>query len=254
MSSDTILFFTSCSPENTLENIQIDVKPFFDITIFYYNKIEEKKEISSILKGLGKNNYVCLTHETEGKGQTLRKIDEFLIENNLYKKYKYIGIIDDDLVCSFSDLNKILSIANEYKLNSFQPSLTKDSFFSHQFTLKKDNSLMHWVKWVEIMCPIYDSKLFRLSASFFKESISSWGLDCYVFPVISRINSYSRHAVIDKVSVLHKREIRSNQITYSNGLMAKEEKEKLKKIMINYLHQNHPNFLVYEDIQLIFQF
>ena len=113
---------------------------------------------------------------------------------------------------------------------------------------------MHWVKWVEIMCPIYDSKLFRLSASFFKESISSWGLDCYVFPVISRINSYSRHAVIDQVSVSHKREIRSNQITYSNGLMAKEEKEKLKKIMINYLHKNHPNFLVYEDIQLIFKF
>ena len=101
------------------------------------------------------------------------------------------------------------------------------------------------------MSPIYDSKLFRLSASFFKESISSWGLDCYVFPIISRINSYSRHAVIDKVSISHIRKIRSDKVRYSNGLNAWEEKENLRRLMINFLNINHLNLLVYEDINSI---
>ena len=187
-------------------------------------------------------------YETEGKGQILQKIDEFLNVNKLYTKYKYIGVFDDDLVCSFSGINEILSIAKKYKLDSFQPSLTEDSFFSHRFTLKKDSKLLHYVKWVEIMCPIYDSNLFKLSASFFKESISSWGLDCYVFPIVSRINSYSKHAVIDQVSVSHIRDMRSTKTKYSNGLKAEEECEKLRKLMTNFLHKTNPNFLAYEDI------
>ena len=38
--SDTILFFTSSCLEKTLENVSIDVKPSFDIVIFYYKKIK----------------------------------------------------------------------------------------------------------------------------------------------------------------------------------------------------------------------
>jgi len=255
MSSDTLLFFTSPNTDKTFENVSINVNPSFDIAIFYYKKIIDHNKITLKLKSLGQvDNYFCLIHETEGKGQILQKIDEFLTINKLYKKYKYIGIVDDDLVCSFSCINEIISIAKEYKLDSYQPSLTKESIYSHKFTLKKDNAPIHYVKWVEIMCPIYDSKLFKLSASFFKESISSWGLDCYVFPIISRINSYSRHAVIDKVSISHIRKIRSDQIRYSNGLNAKEEMDKLRKLMTNYLVANHPNLLIYEDIQLILNF
>ena len=255
MSSDTILFFTSQSSEKTFEHVSIDVNPSFEIAIFYYKKSRYGRKKSSKLSAFGQlNNYSCLIHETEGKGQILQKIDEFLNKNKLYKKYKYIGIVDDDLVCSFSGLNEIISIAKAYKLDSFQPSLTKDSIYSHKFTLKKDCELIHYVKWVEIMCPIYDSNLFKISASFFKESISSWGLDCYVFPIISRINSYSRHAVIDKVSISHIRKIRSDKNRYSNGLNAKEEMEKLRKLMIDFLVTNYPNLLVYEDIQLILNF
>jgi len=257
MSSDTILFFTSPSPEKSLENVSFDVNPLFDIVIFYYKKIKDIKDIKgsiSIAEDFSVIHLKSLIHETEGKGQILQKIDEFLKVNKLYKKYKYVGIFDDDLVCSFSGINEMLTIARKYKLDSFQPSLTKDSFFSHEFTLKKNTQLIHYVKWVEIMCPIYSSNLFKLSASFFKESISSWGVDCYVFPIVSRINSYSSHAVIDKVSVSHIRKITSGQIRYSNGLTAKEEKEKLRRIMITYLNKINPSLFNYKDIQSIFNF
>ena len=167
MTSDTILFFASSCTEKTLENVTMDVNPFFDIVIFYYKKLENN---SLKQKNFGGIINKSITYQTEGKGQILLKIDEFLTENNLYKKYKYIGIFDDDLVCSFSGLNEILSIARKYKLDSFQPSLTKDSFFSHEFTLKKEDSLLHYVKWVEIMPPFYDTNLFRLSASFLRKA------------------------------------------------------------------------------------
>ncbi len=263
MTSDTILFLISSCPERCLENVYIDDNPLFDIVVFYYQSIEDKKDSlraklkilsRSIAKNFGEIIVKSLIYETEGKGQILQKIDEFLKVNKLYKKYKYVGIFDDDVVCSFSGINEILSIARKYKLDSFQPSLTKDSFFSYEFTLKKNTELIHYVKWVEIMCPIYDSNLFKLSASFFKESISSWGLDCYVFPIISRMNSYSSHAVIDKVSFSHIRKVTSGQIRYSNGLTAGEEKEKLRRLMITYLNKINPSLYIHEEIQSILNF
>lgn len=171
--------------------------------------------------------------------------------NQLYIKYKYIGILDDDLKTCFSGLNQSIAIAQKLNLDSFQPSLTNDSYYSHDFTLSRVSSLVHYVPWVEIMSPFYDTNLFQLSSIYFKESISSWGLDCYVFPLISRINLYSNHAVIDKVKIKHLREIRSNKIIYSNGLNAQEEMKRLRLLMIQLLNDNYPKYLNDKHIQFI---
>ena len=86
--SDTILFFTSSCLEKTLENVSIDVKPSFDIVIFYYKKITNRKDNASKERDFGGINFKSLFYETEGKGQILQKIDEFLNVNKLYTKYK----------------------------------------------------------------------------------------------------------------------------------------------------------------------
>ena len=251
----SIVFFTSPSVERTLEFISIDEKPDFDVVIVYYKTINEKSTNNSLkLNSLKKLiNFKTLFFNTEGKGEILCEIDNFMKSNQLYFKYKYIGILDDDLKTCFSGLNQSISIAKKLNLDSFQPSLTHDSYYAHEFTLSRVSSLIHYVPWIEIMSPFYDTNLFQLSSIYFQESISSWGLDCYVFPLISRINLYSKHAVIDKVKIKHLRELRSNKKIYSNGLNANEEMIKIRLCMIKLLINNYPKYVNDEYIQRILE-
>ena len=177
---------------------------------------------------------------TEGKGQIIFEIASILSHEKGY----YIGIFDDDILIRISDINRALIIGKNKSFATFQPSLSRSSYFSHKFTLncfiKKflpKSYNYRYVPWVEIMVPIIKSELLILSLPFLKNNFSAYGLDCFVFPMLAITNGISGgHAVIDAAICTHLRDMRTNKRIFSNGMNAAQELDKVKEDCIEYLH------------------
>jgi hypothetical protein len=164
-----------------LEYVLQDTQRNFDLLIFDHSA----KASSDLIKHLSPEHFVST--RTENKGQVFYEVYKYLYPNN-EERYEYIGVIDDDIYTSYSDLNKLIFIGQINHLDIFQPSITHDSYFDHrQFThktgyqIKKEN-------WVEIMFPVYQV-----------------------------IHQMTNTAVVHAIQIKHCRPVQSGDRTYSDG-------------------------------------
>lgn len=205
------------------ENIIFDEVPKFDLYLFDYSGKYSANHPPprAFLHSLGKSyKFEIYSLLTEGKGQILEIISDIVSS----KDANYVGILDDDILIKISCLNRALLIASNQGFSAFQPSLTRYSFFSHKFTIQRRKNAYRCVPWIEIMMPIIKKDLLIAAKPFLAGNISSWGLDCYVFPMLSFIESFSGgHAVIDLCIATHLRPISSGDKIYSNNLSAAQE-------------------------------
>ncbi len=117
--------------------------------------------------------------KSECKGDVINNIFNYLLENKI-KNFPYIGLIDDDIFLTTSDLNKLLFIAELEKLDVFQASLSHDSYFHHRQFVNKPGYIIQKTDWVEIMAPFYSNEVFFESGKYFNKSISGTGIDVYL--------------------------------------------------------------------------
>jgi hypothetical protein len=214
--------------------VMFDAVPGFDILTFDYSG-----SASTPLPVC--ENHFFLSRKTECKGQIYDIAAQFLERSD--ESYRFVGLIDDDIVIKLSDINFLLHVAGSLGLHSVAPSLTHDSFFTYRHTLRQHKRLFHPVPWVEVMMPFYRVDLFRAAAPFFRHSISSWGFDVFVMPMFQKLTKMERTAIIDAVSATHMRPIQSGGRVYSNGLTAIEEMEKLRHLCIAHMEKNHPELV-----------
>ncbi|MGE5540072.1 MAG: hypothetical protein ACM30I_15750 [Gemmatimonas sp.] len=179
--------------------------------------------------------------KTEGKGETFQVVADFL--RNARRRYRYVGILDDDIILRVSDINYLLHVAGCFNLDSFAPSLGEDGFHSHVHTLRQDRRLLHPAPWVEVMMPFYKVELFEMAAPFFNLTISSWGIDKYVIPLMQKIAGMPRTAVVDGILATHTRPIRSAGKRHSNGLSPFEEMDLVRERCIEYVEAHHPELV-----------
>ena len=120
--------------------------------------------------------------------------------------------------------------------------------------LSQPGQLAHQVDWVEIMKPFMDQRLFHAAKSYYPTSISSWGIDCYAFPMLAIAHGLGdRHAVLDHVMASHIRPVTSGDRTFSNGLTAHKEMELLKHKCLNDLEEQWPKLLEDNRIRQLFE-
>lgn len=224
-----LIFVTwNAEKDAPLANLIIDEELRFDLALFDYTG--SLQEPSHILV----NNVSCSIYSktTEGKGEIIKHLANGLISSD----NRYVGIIDDDIIIRVSDLNRALEIGERGGYASFQPSLARCSYYSHGFTLNHQNSTAREVCWVEIMMPIIKSELLLLAKPFLDLSISSWGFDCYVLPMLAFTEKIEGgHAVIDASIAAHIRPITSGNKIYRNGLTAEQEMLRVKHACKKYM-------------------
>ena len=233
---NTTIFVTwNASKEQPLTNIIIDEKPLFDISVFDYSGSLAKHQQSSsvtIKSGSWERRCTILSGATEGKGEILKSI----ANNADNTQSSYIGIFDDDILIRVSDINRAVLIGEQSGFASFQPSLAKCSHYSYEFTLNQQGTMARIVPWVEIMMPIIKTKLLMAAKPFLGSNISSWGLDCYVLPMLALTEKISgHHAVIDASIASHLRKVSSGDKIYHNGLTASQEMMVTKSACKQYL-------------------
>jgi hypothetical protein len=132
-----------------------DQPPAFDLLTVDYTGVASTPTLPI-------TNHHFRSLKTEGKGQTFAVVVDFLERSD--RSYRYVGVLDDDIVLKVSDLNYLLHVAGCFDLDSFAPSLGTDGFHSHVHTLHEENRLLHPVPWVEVMMPFYKVDLFRMAS------------------------------------------------------------------------------------------
>jgi hypothetical protein len=193
-----------------LSYILKDTVPDFDLFIFDYSGQDHQSQ----LDGLQPAFY--LSQKTECKGDILQGVYAYLIQNKV-TDFKYIGLLDDDIFISYSDLNKLVFIAEMEQLDVFQASLSHDSYYHHRQFIQKAGSVVIPTNWVEIMAPFYSSAVFFEAGKEFTRSISGTGIDVYLIPTIQVLLNKTKTAVVHAVSMKHCRPIRTDNRIFRNG-------------------------------------
>lgn len=193
-----------------LAYIEQDVVPTFDLFVFDYSGQDNSSKLSN------SSPKYYYAKKTECKGDMLQSIYEYLLDKEVVS-FSYIGILDDDILISVSDLNKILFIAAVEELDVFQASLTHDSHYHHRQFLHKAGYVVKPTPWVEIMAPFYANAIFFEAGKDFNKSISGTGLDVYLIPTVQVLLGKTKTAVVHAVQMKHCRPIRTDNRIFSNG-------------------------------------
>jgi hypothetical protein len=224
-----------------LQHVVKDQTPRFQILIFDYSGAAQLPADFKI-RGATPQFYSA---KTECKGQIFQHAVGIASKRD---PNSYIGLIDDDIVFSFADFNRLLDLAVENDLDVFSATLAHESIYSFKFMLTQTGGSIRSLPWVEVMMPFYRNSIIATGAIFFEQSISSWGIDKYAIPLLQRINNLPKTALVDLVVATHIRPITSRHRVYSNGLTAEQESGRVGEFCLNWIKQhrsswlNEPNF------------
>jgi hypothetical protein len=163
----------------------------WDLLISYFGEHPERSCTTGIMTSLDKGP----------KWPVLKKL---IKKHSAYIfSYEYICFPDDDLLWNKQDINQFFDITRRFNLTLTQPSLTLDSFASHQITLHNPNYLIRLTNYVEVMAPCFERQALRRCAESFDETLSGWGLEFLWSKLLD--SNMKRFGIIDAVQMRHTR-------------------------------------------------
>jgi hypothetical protein len=141
--------------------------------------------------------------------------------------YRAVAFLDDDLSFTPAALNAAFRVGDALGLDIWQPALTCGSYSSHEHLKQSVGRLVYPVRkvpFVEIMMPFFSRRIISEVLPTFELTLSSWGVDCYVWPTIA--DGY----VIDSIAFGHYRPPIRRERIMANGLTPFQECWLMKKI------------------------
>jgi hypothetical protein len=144
-------------------------------------------------------------------------------QSDILSRYDYIWLPDDDIAARPADIEAIFDAMRRYDLDIAQPSLTRDSYYSHFAFMSCPGFILRYTNFIEIMVPCLRASLLRAVLEDFKDSMSGFGMD-YIWCRLSEEGRY-KAAILDKVAVRHTRPIGRalrGQMA-KNGIVAEDE-------------------------------
>jgi hypothetical protein len=231
--SKSLLVVTWDGKSKPLEYVYQDAQRDFDLLIFDHSAKAPIEQVHH----LQPEHYIST--RTENKGQVFYEVYKYLYPNN-EERYEYIGVLDDDIYTSYSDLNKLIFIGKLNGLDIFQPSITHDSFFDHRQFTHKPGYQIQKTNWVEIMFPFYKETLYKAAGPYFNETITGQGIDVYLMPAMQQVYGLTNTAVVHALQVKHCRPVQSGDRSYSNGKSNIEEINHIRQLTLE-LIAKHPN-------------
>ena len=174
-------------------------EPNFELVLLYYGDNIE------VAKSFTKHT----PHVYASKGFKWWLIKSF-IEDNLewVSQFEYIWLPDDDLSINTKSINELFEIAKKHSLWLCQPALL--GYASHNITLPRENSLLRYTNFVEVMAPLMDLDTLLKLKETFDVNYSSWGLDG-VWPYLLG-NPKDKVAIIDAVKMIHTKPPKSPEL------------------------------------------
>lgn len=139
----------------------------------------------------------------------------------LFEKYEYFFLLDDDIVISTEDVNRLFSMMREYQLKIAQPSLVM-SYYTYKHTAFHPFYILRYTNFVEMMMPCFSRDALKAVLPTFEQKIRWCGIEMH-WPVLVGSN-HKDMAIVDAVSAKHTRPVRS-----WNSLSQLQQENYLKK-------------------------
>jgi len=183
--------------DNSLHHSWIEKDADFDLVLLYYGDNENIVQ-----------SYISYTpYVYVAKGEKYHLLKSFIHNNiDFVSKYEYIWLPDDDVNISPKDINKLFSLAKEYKLNICQPAM--EGYVSHEITKPIINSLLRYTNFVEVLAPLFDKETLLKVYDTFNLNYSSWGYD-YLWSYLLHYPQ-DKIAIIDDIIMTHTRPVGQN--------------------------------------------
>ena len=137
------------------------------------------------------------------------------------EKYEYFFLMDDDIVISTEDVNRLFSMMREYKLKIAQPSLVM-SYYTYKHTVFNPFYILRYTNFVEMMMPCFSRDALKAVLPTFEQKIRWCGIEMH-WPVLIGSN-HNDMAIVDAVSAKHTRPVQS-----WNSLSQLQQENYLKK-------------------------
>ena len=139
----------------------------------------------------------------------------------LFEKYEYFFLLDDDIVISTEDVNRLFSMMREYQLKIAQPSLVM-SYYTYKHTAFHPFYILRYTNFVEMMMPCFSRDALKAVLPTIEQKIRWCGIEMH-WPVLVGSN-HKDMAIVDAVSAKHTRPVQS-----WNSLSQLQQENYLKK-------------------------
>lgn len=180
-----------------------------DNTEFYKNWLAKNREYDVWVVYYGNNDEIFRKYESLVDRIWRRKGSKFqnfyYIYQNYYNdimKYDAFYIVDDDIIMSTDDINKLFNILYKYNLSICQPSFTDDSKISHKVTVQIPQNKLRYTNFIEVNTPVFSKKALLKLMKYYDPSLIGWGID-YLYIWANGINEKNKYAVIDDISCIN---------------------------------------------------
>ena len=227
--------------ESPAQHLRLDEPARFQLLLFDYSGTAQRPV--DLPRGWPEL-WCWLSRSTACKGEILEVLSTWL-EGRL-QVGRYLGLIDDDVVISVSQINRALERGHQLGSVCFSPTLApalKKAWVPHMVS---QGGQQPWrtVPWVELKMSFVRGDLFAATAPFYPLSISSYGIDYFVQPYFARVFDLpGDFHVFDDIVVENNREDRSGSRIFANGLSAVEEGRRLGRLCLSHLLKQRPDLL-----------
>lgn len=168
------------------------------------------------------------------KGYKLKVVYQYLLSNpELLEAYEYFFIPDDDILMDSDSINALFGMMRRYGLKIAQPSLV-NSYYLWGHTLRDPYCALRYTNFVEMMVPCFSREALGKVLFTFNENETGWGTETH-WPSLVHA-SPNDMAIIDAVSVVHTRPIRSGQAVHRHEAMEYLRKHGLTTRVREYGH------------------
>lgn len=123
------------------------------------------------------------------------------------EKYGHIFFWDGDIDIRNFSYKNFVNIMERNNLEMAQPSLTKDSYFYHAYTLKNEQyKIGRFVDFVEIMVPVFTNNAWLKFWHMVEKDYNYWG--CGYDNLAKSFCRYHNMGIVDQESVRHTNPVR----------------------------------------------
>lgn len=183
------LVFTSAGDNSNLHE-WLDGTPKFDLFVSYY--------------GEHKNRYQELTsYYMQSKGGKFSNFNHLYKQQpEFLKQYRAILVMDDDIIISCQQINRLFAIQQERDLWLLQPAFNPRGKVSHKITRHNPSCYLRYCNFVEMTCPLFRTDKLLGFMKIFDPVLSGWGADYWYMHYLGD-SSRKRVAIVDEVPCIN---------------------------------------------------
>jgi len=181
------LVFTSAGDDTFFDELWLDKNRNYDVWVTYYGDNDEIYE-----KYKSKVDYI-----EKRKGSKFQNFHHIYTTKNL-SKYKRFFILDDDIIISTEEINKMFKISEEASLWICQPSFDHKSKLGWIINKHRKEYYLRYTNFVEVNTPLFTKGALSKLMDHYSPELVEFGVD-YLYIWANGLEERKKYAIIDTV-------------------------------------------------------